>query len=126
MKLAHAGRLAWNRTGKAHSFGRSYGKMQMKDWGKQPLEFWTFATPPSQEGKSSDTLSHTLAKGKRLEKHRDVSHRHKMLFSEHLCKTDLMNAAALSKARVIPFSISSLNDFIKTLQNLDQSSGAHL
>lgn len=88
------------------------GRCRQKDLGNQPLDFWTFATPQSQEGKSSDRLNHTLAKSKRLEKHQDVSHRHKMLFSEHLCKTDLMNAAALPKALAIHFSISSLNNFI--------------
>lgn len=50
MKLAHAGRLAWNGMGKAHSFGRSDGKMQMKGLGKATAGLLDFCNPTVSGG----------------------------------------------------------------------------
>lgn len=50
MKLAHAGRLAWDGTGKAHSCGRSYGKMQLEGLGKATAGVLDFCNPTVSGG----------------------------------------------------------------------------
>lgn len=58
---------------------------------------WTFATLQSREGKSSDGLNHGLAKCKRLQEHRGVSHRPKMLVFGRLRKTPPHECSSSSK-----------------------------